>query len=116
MQSKVTGEPKDGWGLHELIKRHLELEIKTLRNAPRDADKLMRLLEIKKRQKDEADSIEDTQRLVAEIEMLKVVLFLVSRKRVYELLLLFATSASPILLKRLWMVLHLCYPLTLIPG
>jgi hypothetical protein len=80
VQSRVTGEPKDGWGLHEVIKKHLELEIRTLQNAPRDADKLRRLLEIKQRQKEEAMHIEDTQRLVAEIEMLKVVLFLVSRK------------------------------------
>jgi hypothetical protein len=64
------------------MKRHLELEIKTLQNAPRDADKLRRLLEIKQRQKEEeAMHIEDIQRLVAEIEMLKVVLFLVSRKQ-----------------------------------
>jgi hypothetical protein len=28
------------------IKRHLELEIKTLQNAPRDADKLERLLKV----------------------------------------------------------------------
>ena len=53
---------------------------KTLQNAPRDADKLRKLLEIKQRQKDEAMHIEDTQRLVTEIEMLKVVLYLVSRK------------------------------------
>jgi hypothetical protein len=39
-------------------------------------------LEIKGRQKEEeADHIEDTQRLVTEIEMLKVVLFLVCRNR-----------------------------------
>jgi hypothetical protein len=38
-------------------------------------------LQIKQRQKEEADHIEDTQRLVAEIEMLEVVLFLVSRKQ-----------------------------------
>ncbi len=72
---------KDGWGLSPIIKKHLELEIRTLQNAPRDAAKLRRLLEIKQRQKDEADHIEDTQRLVAEIEMLKVVLFLVCRNR-----------------------------------
>jgi hypothetical protein len=54
----------------------LELEIKTLENAPRDADRLRRLLQIKQRQKEEAMHIEDTQRLVAEIEMLKVVLYL----------------------------------------
>jgi hypothetical protein len=56
------------------------LEIKTLQNAPRDADKLRRLLEVKQRQKEQAMHIEDTQRLVTEIEMLKVVSYLVSRK------------------------------------
>jgi hypothetical protein len=82
VQSKVTGEPKDGWGLSPVIKKHLELEIKTLQNAPRDADKLRKLLELKQRQKEEeAMHIEDTQRLVTEIEMLKVVLYLVSRKQ-----------------------------------
>jgi hypothetical protein len=60
----------------------LELEIKTLENAPRDADKLERLLQVKQRQKEEeAMHIEDTERLVTEIEMLKVVLFLVCRNR-----------------------------------
>jgi hypothetical protein len=79
VQSKVTGEPKDGWGINEVMKKHLELEIKTLQNAPRDADKLRRLLELKQREKQEAMHIEDTQRLVTEIEMLKVVLYLISR-------------------------------------
>jgi hypothetical protein len=64
------------------MKKHLELEIKTLENAPRDADKLERLLKAKQRQKEEAMYIEDTQRLATEIEMLKVVLHLVvSRNR-----------------------------------
>ena len=31
------------------MKKHLELEIKTLQNATRDADKLGRLLEVKQR-------------------------------------------------------------------
>jgi hypothetical protein len=66
--------------INPAMKRHLELEIKTLQNAPRDEDKLRRLLEIKQRQKEEADHIEDTQRLVTEIEMLKVVLHLVCTK------------------------------------
>jgi hypothetical protein len=79
VQSKVTGEPKDGWGINEVMKKHLELEIKTLQNAPRDADKLRRLLELKQREKQEAMHIEDTQRLITEIEMLKVVLYLISR-------------------------------------
>lgn len=67
-------------GMSPPMKKHLELEIKILQNAPRDADKLERLLKIKRRQKEEAMHIEDTQTLVAEIEMLKVVLYLVCRK------------------------------------
>src|ERR687891_135636 len=76
-----VGEAREGWGINPAVKRHLELEIRTLQNAPRDADKLRRLLETKQRQKEEADHIEDTQRLVTEIEMLKVVLYLVCRKQ-----------------------------------
>ncbi len=49
-------------GINPVMKRHLELEIRTLQNAPRDAAKLRRLLEIKRRQKGEAMHIEDTQR------------------------------------------------------
>jgi hypothetical protein len=64
VQSQVQGEArKEGWGINPVMKKHLELEIKTLQNAPRDADKLRRLLELKQRQKEEeADHIEDTQR------------------------------------------------------
>jgi hypothetical protein len=61
------------------MKRHLELEIKTLQNAPRDADKLKRLLQLKQRQKEEAICMGDTQRLVTEIEMLKAIWYLVAR-------------------------------------
>jgi len=67
-------------GLSPPQKRHLELEIKTLQNAPRDAEKLEKLLKAKQRQKEEAMHIEDTQRSVTEIEMLKVILYLVSRR------------------------------------
>jgi methyl coenzyme M reductase beta subunit len=70
-----------GGGMNPVMKRHLELEIKTLQNAPRDADKLRRLLQVKQRQKEEAMHIEDTERLVTEIEMLKIVFYLVSRKQ-----------------------------------
>jgi hypothetical protein len=66
--------------INPAMKRYFELEIRTLQNAPRDAAKLRRVLEVKRRQKEEAMHIEDTQRLVTEIEMLKVVLCLVSRK------------------------------------
>ena len=79
VQSQVQGQAKEGWGINPIMKKHLELEIKTLQNAPRDADKLRKLLELKQRQKEEAMHIEDTQRLVTEIEMLKVVLYLASR-------------------------------------
>jgi hypothetical protein len=62
------------------VNKHFELEIKTLQNAPRDADKLRTLLKSKERQKEEADHIEDTERLVTEeIEILKVVLLSSSR-------------------------------------
>jgi hypothetical protein len=61
--SQVQRGAKEGWGINPVMKRHLELEIKTLQNAPRDADKLRQLLEVKQRQKEEeADHIEDTQR------------------------------------------------------
>jgi hypothetical protein len=65
--------------INSAIKKHFELQIKTLQNAPRDPDKLERLLQIKQRQKEEAMYMEDTQRLITEIEMFKVVLYLVCR-------------------------------------
>src|SRR5687768_9561915 len=43
-----------GEGMSPPMKKHLELEIKTLHNAPRDAEKLERLLKTKRRQKEEA--------------------------------------------------------------
>jgi hypothetical protein len=63
--------------MNPATRRHLELEIKTLQNAPRDPDKLQQLLKIKAREKEEAMYMEeDRQRLVTEeIEMLKVVLY-----------------------------------------
>ncbi|MDP8902692.1 MAG: hypothetical protein M3M86_02870, partial [Thermoproteota archaeon] len=46
---------EEGWGINPVMKRHLELDLKRLfKNAPRDPDKLERLLEIKQRQKEEA--------------------------------------------------------------
>jgi methyl coenzyme M reductase beta subunit len=75
------GEGAAGGGMNPVMKRHLELEIKTLQNAPRYADKVRQLLKIKQKQKEEAMHIEDTQRLVTEIEMLKIVLYLVARDR-----------------------------------
>jgi hypothetical protein len=42
VNSQVGGEPREGWGINPVMERHLELEIRTLQNAPRDADKLRR--------------------------------------------------------------------------
>jgi hypothetical protein len=51
-----------------------------LQNAPRDEEKLRELLKLKEKENEqEATHIEDTQRLVTEIEMLKFALFLVCR-------------------------------------
>jgi hypothetical protein len=41
-----------GEGISPPMKKHLELEIKTLQNAPRDPDKLERLLQVKQRKKE----------------------------------------------------------------
>jgi hypothetical protein len=38
-------------GINPVMRRHLESEIKTLQNAPRDPDKLKRLLEVKQRKR-----------------------------------------------------------------
>ena len=68
--------------INPAMKRHYELEIQTLQNAPRDEHTLRQLLKLKEKEnKQEATHIEDTQWLVTEIEMLKVVLYLVRRKR-----------------------------------
>jgi hypothetical protein len=47
---------------NSIVNEHLKLKIRTLQNAPRDLEKLRRLLEIKQRQKEGGDHIEDTQR------------------------------------------------------
>jgi hypothetical protein len=66
--------------INPAMKRHFELQIETLQNAPRDEDKLREeLLRLREKENEQATHIEDTQRLVTEIEMLKVVLCLVSR-------------------------------------
>jgi hypothetical protein len=45
------------------VNEHFKLQIKTLQNALRkDVDKLEQLLQVKRRQKEEAIHIEDTQR------------------------------------------------------
>jgi hypothetical protein len=52
-------------GMNPPVKRHFELQIKTLQNAPRDADKLEWLLKIKESQEEEAMHIKDTHKEVS---------------------------------------------------
>jgi hypothetical protein len=50
-------------GMNPAIKRHFELQIKTLlQNAPKDVDKLKQLLKRKQREEQEAMYMEDTQK------------------------------------------------------
>ena len=56
----------DLWGLSPTLKRCLDLEISALQNAPSEAEKLTRLLQLKNRQKDDAIHIGDTEGLVTE--------------------------------------------------
>jgi hypothetical protein len=78
---KFIREDKEGISLSSVTKRHFQLQISTLQNAPRDVEKLGQIIKSKERAKEEAMHIEDTQRLVIEIEMLKFVLFLVRREK-----------------------------------
>jgi hypothetical protein len=60
-------------------KKHWELQIKTLQDAPRDPDKLRQIVKVRQKEYEKAEDSEDIERLVPEIEMLKFVLFLVCR-------------------------------------
>ena len=76
---------KEGATTQEVIeislaaKKHWELEIKTLQEAPRAPEKLREILKEKQQEYEKATDNEDIERLVPEIEMLKFVLFLVCR-------------------------------------
>jgi ATP-dependent protease HslVU (ClpYQ) ATPase subunit len=72
-------DQQEGIQISSVTKRHFQLQIKTLQNAPRDTSKLQQIIKAKERQNEKARHVEDTQRLVTEIEMLKPVLFLVNR-------------------------------------
>jgi predicted secreted Zn-dependent protease len=61
------------------MKDHWESQIKILRESPRDGYKLKVLLQEKQLQYEKAQDGVDIERLVAEIEMLKFVLFLVCK-------------------------------------
>jgi hypothetical protein len=62
-------------------KKHCELQIKTLQNAPRDVAKLKRIIDSKEKRREEDTSMHvfDIQDLVTEIEMLMFVLVLVRK-------------------------------------
>jgi hypothetical protein len=61
--------------------KHSEFQTKTLQDAPRDPDKLRKILKEKQEEYEKAGDNEVIERLVTEIEMLKYVLFLVNRNR-----------------------------------
>jgi hypothetical protein len=79
--SNEGGEGKGVGGIKPAIKRHLELQKKTLQIAARDVDKLEHPLKVKAREKEQAKYADDPQRLVTGIEMLKIVMNLVSTRR-----------------------------------
>jgi hypothetical protein len=72
--------------INPAIRAHFHLEIKTLQNAPRDPPKLEQIIRAKEKENNEkARHIEDIQRLVTEIEILKFVLFIVGRNNTRSL-------------------------------
>lgn len=60
-------------------KRHWELQIRTLQEAPRDPEKLRKILKEKQEEYEKATDSDDIERLVPEIKMLQFVLFWVNR-------------------------------------
>ena len=65
--------------INPAMKRHWESEIKILREAPRDPEKLEEILKAKQKEYEKATDRKDIERLVPEIEMFKFVLFLTCR-------------------------------------
>jgi hypothetical protein len=55
------------------------LQLRALQEGPRDPEKLRKILKEKQEEYDKAENSEGTERLVTEREMLRFVLFLVSR-------------------------------------
>jgi hypothetical protein len=83
MQRLIREDPEQSIQISSIVKRHYQLQIETLQNAPRDVSKLKQIIKAKERENnDKARHIENIQRLVTEIEMLKFVLYLVNRKAI----------------------------------
>ena len=69
-----------GNGINPAMKKHFEREINILKNAPRDPEKLERIIKEKeRRRKENRLPILELHDLVSEIEILEFVLFLVKR-------------------------------------
>jgi PleD family two-component response regulator len=66
--------------INPVMKKHWELKIKILQDAPRDSYTLREILKVKQKEYEEAQHSEDIERLVPEIEMLRFVLCLVCRE------------------------------------
>ena len=79
MQRFIREDPGQAIQISSVAKRHFQLQIETLQNAPRDVSKLQQIIKAKESENNEPRHIDDTPRLVPEIEMLKLVLFLVMR-------------------------------------
>jgi hypothetical protein len=79
MQRFIREDPEQAIQISSVAKRHFQLQIETLQNAPRDVSKLQQIIKAKERENEEARHIYETERLVSEIEMLKLVLCLVIR-------------------------------------
>jgi hypothetical protein len=58
---------------------YLKRKMKTLQNAPRDLKKLERLLKQKEKECEKANYVLDIESLVAEIEVLRVIRYLINR-------------------------------------
>ena len=58
---------------------YLKQKMNTLQNAPRDLKKLERLLKQKEKEREKANYVLDIESLVAEIEVLRVIRYLINR-------------------------------------
>jgi hypothetical protein len=63
---------------------YLKQKMKTLQNAPRDLKKLKRLLKQKEKECEKAKYVLDIESLVAEIEVLRVIRYLINRNDNYR--------------------------------
>jgi PleD family two-component response regulator len=63
-------------------KKYAELKIKILQDSPRDAHKLVEILQAKDKQYEKAHDSEEMENLITEIDTLEYLLFLVNRRNV----------------------------------